>query len=252
MFAARSKITNLEVEVATLKGKVEEPQADKERVEVELNVRIVNRDKDLAAKDVEIGELKHRLYEAHEKNELLEIDLEAERVKADTAEEAKNAVVEARDIGTSALNVAQNNYAEAQSIVDTLVSESEWMRNKGVVAIANSILNANELDQMVVALTDVTRAVGHRGGYLEYAQHVEEALGQHFGTHHSSVSNQADSMLSRAEEVYDHLSLPVMELVTNALKHDDWSARLKSILDSLETVELSDEERTGGDGDGYE
>ncbi|KAF5765904.1 hypothetical protein HanRHA438_Chr15g0721271 [Helianthus annuus] len=49
-------------------------------------------------------------------------------------------------------------------------------------------------------------------------------------------------MFSRAEEVYDHLSLPVMKLVTNALKHDDWSTRLKSILDPPETVELKDEE----------
>ncbi|KAJ0873344.1 hypothetical protein HanPSC8_Chr11g0451541 [Helianthus annuus] len=56
MYAARSKITDLEAEIATLKGKVEEAQADKERAEV--NVRMVNKDKDLAAKDVEIAELK--------------------------------------------------------------------------------------------------------------------------------------------------------------------------------------------------
>ncbi|KAL9992679.1 hypothetical protein Hdeb2414_s1140g00985151 [Helianthus debilis subsp. tardiflorus] len=194
MYAARSKITNLEAEIATLKGKVDEAQADKERVEV--NARMVNKDKDLAAKD---------------------IDLEAERVKVETAEEAKKMAMEARDISTSALNVAQNNYAEAQTIVDTLVSESEWMRNRGVAAIANSILNATELDQAVAALTDAARAVGHRGGYLECAQHVEEALGQQFDTHHCSMSDQADSMLSRAEHVYDHLSLPVMELVIDAL-----------------------------------
>ncbi|MFS8004452.1 hypothetical protein Hanom_Chr13g01225971 [Helianthus anomalus] len=77
MYAARSKITDLEAENATLKGKVEEAQADKERVEVELNARIVNKDKDLAAKDVEIAELKRRLFGAHDKNESLEIDLEA-------------------------------------------------------------------------------------------------------------------------------------------------------------------------------
>ncbi|MFS7986522.1 hypothetical protein Hanom_Chr11g01011311 [Helianthus anomalus] len=103
----------------------------------------------------------------------------------------------------------------------------------------------------VSALTDASRAVGHHGGYLECAQYVEEALGQPFDTRHCSVSDQAESMLARAEHVYVHLLLPVMELVTNALKHDDWSARLKSILDPLETVELTDEEEeTGGDGDG--
>ncbi|KAJ0640320.1 putative intermediate filament, rod domain, coil 1B [Helianthus annuus] len=106
MYAARSKITDLEAQIATLKGKVEEVQADKGRVEAELNVRVESKDKDLAAKDVEIAELKCRLFEAHDQNESLEIDLEAERVKAETAEEAKKKAEEARDINTSALNVA--------------------------------------------------------------------------------------------------------------------------------------------------
>ncbi|KAJ0852219.1 hypothetical protein HanRHA438_Chr14g0635621 [Helianthus annuus] len=34
MYAARSKITDLEAQIATLKGKVEEIEAEKERVEV--------------------------------------------------------------------------------------------------------------------------------------------------------------------------------------------------------------------------
>ncbi|KAM0006464.1 hypothetical protein Hdeb2414_s0172g00822351 [Helianthus debilis subsp. tardiflorus] len=111
MYAARTKITNLESEVATLKGNVEELNADRERVEVELRARIVNKDKDLAAKDVEIGELKHSLFEAHEKSESLETYLVAEKVRADIAEEARRAANEARNISTSALNVARNNYA---------------------------------------------------------------------------------------------------------------------------------------------
>ncbi|KAJ0668755.1 hypothetical protein HanPI659440_Chr17g0693191 [Helianthus annuus] len=137
------------------------------------------------------------------------------------------------------------------------------MRNRGIAKfplfalIGNSILNATKMDEAVATLINASRAVGHRRGYLECAQHVEEAFGQQFDTHHCSVTDQADSMLSQAEEVYDHLSLPVMELVTEALKHGDWCARLKSIIDPPETVELTDEEEaTGedgdGDGDGYE
>ncbi|KAJ0547868.1 hypothetical protein HanIR_Chr08g0377031 [Helianthus annuus] len=84
------------------------------------------------------------------------------------------------------------------------------MRNRGVAAIANSILNATEMDEAVVALIDASRAVGHRGGYLECARHVEEAFGQTFDTHHCLVTDQANAALARAEEVYDHLSLPVM------------------------------------------
>ncbi|MFS7944878.1 hypothetical protein Hanom_Chr06g00517431 [Helianthus anomalus] len=107
MYVVRSKITDLEAQIATLNGKVEEVEAEKERVEV------ASKDKDLAAKDAEIAELKRRLFDAHDKNEFLEIDLEAERVKVATAEEAKQKADEARDISTSALNIAQNNYAEA-------------------------------------------------------------------------------------------------------------------------------------------
>ncbi|XP_035843485.1 uncharacterized protein LOC118490206 [Helianthus annuus] len=160
-FAARNKIVDLEAKVVELTTKVEDAQAAqaaKEQIEVELadvKLQLSSKDKDLQAKDVEIAELKHRLNDQVDKCESLEIDLAAEIVKAATAEEA-------RDVSTAALNVAQTNYSEAQGIVDTLV--------------ANSVLNAGELDCTVAALTNAARAVGHRGGYLECAQHVEERL----------------------------------------------------------------------------
>ncbi|KAJ0785821.1 hypothetical protein HanOQP8_Chr02g0047691 [Helianthus annuus] len=101
-------------------------------------------------------------------------------------------------MSTSALNIAQNNYSEAQGIIDTFVAEAEWMRGRGVVLMANSILNAGELDGAVAALIYVSRTVGHRGGYLECAQHVEEAFRQEFDTSHCLVTNQADAELARA------------------------------------------------------
>ncbi|MFS8003196.1 hypothetical protein Hanom_Chr13g01211041 [Helianthus anomalus] len=117
--------------------------------------------------------------------------------------------------------------------------------------MANSILNASELDAAVAALIDASRVVEHRGGYLECAHHVEEAFRQEFDVSHCLVTDQADAALAPVEKVYDHLSLPVMDLVTEALKHDDWCQRLKAILDPPQAVELSDEEETvGGDGDG--
>ncbi|KAJ0780944.1 hypothetical protein HanPI659440_Chr06g0243581 [Helianthus annuus] len=129
--------------VAELTGKVEYAQAAKENAEVELaevKVQVSSKDKDLAAKDIEIAELKRRLREQVDKSESLEIDLEAEKRKAAFAEEAKQKAEEARAISSSALNVAQNNYAEAQGIVDTLVSEAEWMRGRGVVLVLFSSL----------------------------------------------------------------------------------------------------------------
>ncbi|KAJ0454194.1 hypothetical protein HanIR_Chr15g0737391 [Helianthus annuus] len=248
-FAARNKIVELEAKIAELNAKVEDAQAAqvaKQQIEVELadtKVQLSSKDKDLHAKDVEIAELKRRLNEQIDRCESLEIDLEAERVKAATAEEACA-------VSAAALNVAQTNYSEAQGIVDTLVSEAEWMRGRGVVLVANSILNAGELDRAVAALTDAARAVGYRGGYLECAQHVEEVFGQEFDVSHCSVTDQANVELTRAESAYDNLSLPVVDLVVEALKKDDWCQRLKAILDPPVTVELSDEEEPAGDDGG--
>ncbi|KAJ0643694.1 hypothetical protein HanOQP8_Chr16g0603391 [Helianthus annuus] len=195
MYATRNKITDLEAQITTLTKKVEDVGEDKECIEAELQAQVASRDKDLHAKDVEIAELKRRLRKQTNKSESLEIDLEAERVKAATAEEPKQKAEEARDISTSALNVAQNNYSEAQGIVDTLVSEAEWMRNRGVALMANSI-NASELDAAVATLIDASRASGHRGGYLQCAQHVEEVFGQEFDVSHCSVTDQADAAWS--------------------------------------------------------
>ncbi|XP_022024187.1 caldesmon-like [Helianthus annuus] len=246
-FAARNKIVELKAKIVELTAKVEDAQAAqvaKQQIEVELadvKLQLSSKDKDLQAKDVEIAELKRRLNDQVDRCESLEIDLEAEKVKAATAEEA-------RAVNTAALNVAQTNYSEAQGIVDTLVSEAEWMRSRGVVLVANSILNTGELDRAVAALTDAARAVGHRGGYLECAQHVEEVFGQEFDVSHCPVTDQANAELTRAESAYDNLTLPVMDLVVQALKQDDWCQRLKAILDPPITVELSDEEPAGDDG----
>ncbi|XP_021971090.2 uncharacterized protein LOC110866045 [Helianthus annuus] len=134
-YALRQKIVDLEAKVADLTSKVEEAQGEraaKQQMEVELTeakVQLSNKDKDLHAKDVEIAELKRRLNEQIDRCESLEIDLEAEKVKAADAEEA-------RAVSTAALNVAQTNYSETQGIVDTLVSEAEWMRTRGVVLVS--------------------------------------------------------------------------------------------------------------------
>ncbi|KAJ0514192.1 hypothetical protein HanHA300_Chr10g0366611 [Helianthus annuus] len=135
MYAARPKITDLESQAADLKKKMEDARAVKEQAEAELKTQISGKDKDLASKDGEIAELKHRLQEQVEKNESLEIDLEAEKSKATTAEEAKRQAEEPRAISSSALNVAQNNYAEVQGVVDTLASEAEWLRSRGLVLV---------------------------------------------------------------------------------------------------------------------
>ncbi|MFS7929374.1 hypothetical protein Hanom_Chr04g00331801 [Helianthus anomalus] len=43
MFVARTKITNLEAEVASLKDKYEEAKSHRERAEVDLNAQILSK-----------------------------------------------------------------------------------------------------------------------------------------------------------------------------------------------------------------
>ncbi|KAJ0744787.1 hypothetical protein HanPI659440_Chr10g0391631 [Helianthus annuus] len=102
-------------------------------LQVELEQKLIVKDKDLAGKDVEIAELKRRLRESQEmleaekqKGESLEIDLTTERVKAESAEEA-------RKVSQAALNVAQDNYAEVQSTVEPLINNLDWLQNYGIV-----------------------------------------------------------------------------------------------------------------------
>ncbi|MFS7904542.1 hypothetical protein Hanom_Chr01g00037331 [Helianthus anomalus] len=76
----------------------------------------------------------------------LEIDLEVEKQKAESA-------VEVRKVSQAALDVAQDNYAEVQSVVELLVNNSEWLRQYGIAHVANAVLNSVELHQTVAALT---------------------------------------------------------------------------------------------------
>ncbi|MFS7903001.1 hypothetical protein Hanom_Chr01g00018491 [Helianthus anomalus] len=78
--------------------------------------------------------------------------------------------------------------------------------------------------------------------------HVETVLAQ-WGSQHCSVNEQAEEVLRKAEDNYDNLSLPVMVLVSEALKHENHVVRLKAIFEPLETVELTDDvDDDAGDG----
>ncbi|MFS7913794.1 hypothetical protein Hanom_Chr02g00145881 [Helianthus anomalus] len=178
---------------------------------------------------------KEKYEEAKSHRERVEVDLSPQILRKDRDLAGKDTEIaelkrHLREAGAqgqhAALIVTQENYAEVQSTVEPLVSDLGWMQHQG---IANSILNATKLDKAVVVLTMVARAAG-RSGYVKCATH--EAL-------------------VWAEENYNNLSLSVKELVTEALKHDDYVSRLKSIFEPQETAELMDEEDEAGD-DGAE
>ncbi|KAJ0956674.1 hypothetical protein HanPSC8_Chr01g0018181 [Helianthus annuus] len=124
---------------------------------VELEQKLIVKDKDLAGKDVEIAKLKRCLRESQEaleaekqKGESLEIDLMAEK----------------------------DNYDEVQATMEPFINSLDWLQNYGVAHIGNSILNSTKLDRAVVALIVTSRAADHGTGYVECAAHVETALAQ--------------------------------------------------------------------------
>ncbi|KAJ0596417.1 hypothetical protein HanRHA438_Chr04g0167661 [Helianthus annuus] len=183
MFAARTEITNLKARVEELtkseedfKERYEEAKSHRERVENKsssLTIRTwLARSLRLLSSNVTCVSHNKRLRLKSKKGESLEIDLTTERVKAKSAEEA-------RKVCRAALNVAQDNYSEVQSIVEPLINNLDWLQNYGIAHIANSILNSAELYRVVVALTVAYRAVGHRAGYVECAAHVDTALATH-------------------------------------------------------------------------
>ncbi|MFS8003739.1 hypothetical protein Hanom_Chr13g01217441 [Helianthus anomalus] len=218
-------------------------------VHVELEEQLVSKDRYMVGKDVEIVELKCRLRESEkelegekQKAESLEIDLEAERLKSESAEEARKFI-------QAAIDVAQDKYAEVQATVEPFVNYLEWLQQYGIVHVANLVLNSIELDRAVATHTITPFNVGHCDGYTECASDDEVALHVQWGTRNCSVNEGAEKGLRQDEENYDNLSLPVKDLVSDALKHDDYVMHLKAIFEVPEAQELFDgDDDDAGDG----
>ncbi|MFS7944139.1 hypothetical protein Hanom_Chr06g00508571 [Helianthus anomalus] len=130
-----------------------------EQNQEELRQQLIPKDKDMVGKDAEIAEFLRRLHESTEKVDSLEIDFQAENKKAENA-------IEACKFCQAALDVAQDNYPEVQSVVVPLVNNSEWLQQYRIANVANAVLNFVELDKTVAALTIAARRMGHREWYI--------------------------------------------------------------------------------------
>ncbi|XP_021975072.1 eukaryotic translation initiation factor 5B-like [Helianthus annuus] len=228
----KNKLQNAEQQLAKEK-------AEFKRICAQDNERAYAARRKIVDLETKIAELTSKVEEAHgEKAAKQQMEVELSEAKVQLSRKDRD--LQAKDI----------EIAELKRRLNEQIDKCESLEiDLGAEKVANSILNASELDRAVAALTDAARAVGHRGGYLECASHVEQMLGQEFDVSHCSVTEQADAALAHAENSYDNLTLPVMDLVVEALKKDDWCQRLKTILDPPVTVELSDEEPAGDDGE---
>ncbi|MFS7950296.1 hypothetical protein Hanom_Chr07g00581601 [Helianthus anomalus] len=120
MHRAHTEITNLKAQAQVSAKTIVDLSAPKSWQQ------LVSKDRDMTGKDAEIAELKRRLRESQEKVDSLEIDLEAEN-KAESA-------IESRNVSQAALDVAPDNYAKMQPIVEP-IDPRALSQQLGVVAV---------------------------------------------------------------------------------------------------------------------
>ncbi|MFS7940256.1 hypothetical protein Hanom_Chr05g00462311 [Helianthus anomalus] len=125
-----------------------------------------------------------------------------------------------------------------------------WMKHRGIISVANSVLNSVDLDKMVAHLLVTACNDGYAQGYLECTQHVNNALSVNWDTSRSathgvhvnnalrvnwdtsrSATHGVDTGAAHAaaKTEYNNLHLSMMDLVTAALEADDFVAQLKEV-----------------------
>ena len=96
--------------------------------------------------------------------------------------------------------------------------------------IANSVLNATELDEAVAQLMMTARSDGYAQGYLECSKHVTYAHQIKWDNTRSATSGvNTQGAFAAAKANYDTLKIPILELIDSALPHPDFIERLKEI-----------------------
>ncbi|KAJ0772301.1 hypothetical protein HanOQP8_Chr03g0085801 [Helianthus annuus] len=128
------------------------------------------------------------------------------------------------------LESSETALVTAKSQLESLKNDMLWMKHRGIISVANSVLNSNELDQTVVHLLTTAHNDGYAPGYTECTHQVVNALKVDWDTSRSTthgVDTEAAHVAAKAE--YNTLHLPVMDLVTVALQSDDFVTQLREV-----------------------
>ncbi|KAJ0482617.1 hypothetical protein HanIR_Chr13g0655931 [Helianthus annuus] len=103
-----------------------------------------------------------------------------------------------------------------------------WLKDRGIITIANSVLNSDELDETVAHLLVVARNDGYAQGYAECSQHVVNDLKVDWDTSRSATHGvDTEAALAAAKTQFNTLQLPVMDLITVALQSEDFVTQLR-------------------------
>ncbi|KAJ0490635.1 hypothetical protein HanRHA438_Chr12g0569911 [Helianthus annuus] len=105
-----------------------------------------------------------------------------------------------------------------------------WLKERGIISVANSVLNADELGETVAHLLVAARNDGYTQGYAECSHHVVNALKVDWDTSRSATHGvDTEAALAAAKTQFNTLQLPVMDLVTVALQSEDFVTQLREI-----------------------
>ncbi|KAJ0513925.1 hypothetical protein HanRHA438_Chr10g0454141 [Helianthus annuus] len=106
----------------------------------------------------------------------------------------------------------------AESQVEPLKNDMLWLKDHGIVNVANSVLNSDELDETVAHLLVAARNDGYAQGYSECSQHIVNALKVDLDTSKSATHGaDTEAALAATKTRFNTLQLPVTDLVTIAL-----------------------------------
>ncbi|MFS8026061.1 hypothetical protein Hanom_Chr16g01482601 [Helianthus anomalus] len=129
----------------------------------------------------------------------------------------------------------------AESQIELLKSDMLWLKEHGIISIADSVLNSEELDKTVTHLLVAAQNDGYAQGYSECSQHVASALKVDWDTSRSATHGaDTEAALAAAKTQFNTLQLPVMDLFTVALQSEDFVTQLREVFPDKEEDENED------------
>ncbi|KAJ0607980.1 hypothetical protein HanRHA438_Chr03g0122191 [Helianthus annuus] len=204
----RNAINNLKAEIEKLKKQdAEIERLKKEKVDAEeardearshrerSEQREVRTCATLALRDKEIDELTALLSE-HE-----QLKAEVESAKKDLQLDRVERAETSRSLGETEEKLVSSETARvtADSQIEQLKNDMLWLKDHRIISVANSVLNSDELDEMVAHLLVAARNDGYAQGYSECSQHVVNALKVDWDTNRSATHG-ADTEAALAED----------------------------------------------------
>ncbi|MFS7934440.1 hypothetical protein Hanom_Chr05g00391591 [Helianthus anomalus] len=207
-------INNLKAEVERLKKqdadieKLKQEKAEAEAARDEARSHWDRTCATLAPKEKEIDELTSLLSKQEQ------LKAEVEFVKKDLQLERVERVETSRRLSETEEKLESSEIARAtmESQIKPLKNDMLWLKECRIISVANYVLYADELDEIVAHLLIAARNDGYAQGYAKCSHHVTNALIVDWDTSRPATQG-----------------LPIMDLVTVALQSEDFVTQLREV-----------------------